>query len=170
MGLHGSEGGAHFLPECLALPKKPDLIPVYLRYEWKMWGLLRMEEVGEEQPFLEGNTPDYFGPFCYITQFPLQVTARNTEHPRGDWYGGNARKGNKKRWSEEWALILASERFSQLLVWFRVTWRNPYSCFSFGFRTVISLRFIEQTGCCPGHSDCSLNVAVNRGSYTRGIP
>lgn len=108
----------------------------------------------------------------------LHYTVPSTGHSKKYWapqrwlirWKGNARKGNKKWWSEEWALILASERFAQLLVWFRVTWRNPYSCFSFGFRTVISLRFIEQTGCCPGHSDCSLNVAVNRGSYTRGIP
>lgn len=47
-----------------------------------------MEGMGEEHPFLEGDTPDTWGPFCYIAQFPLQVAARSAGHPGDEKCGG----------------------------------------------------------------------------------
>lgn len=75
--------------ECghLALPGKPSPVPAHLRsndVSGKCEVCLRMEGMGEEHPFLERTTPDHFGLFCYIAQFPLQVAARNTGHPGDD--------------------------------------------------------------------------------------
>lgn len=88
MGFHG---GLHLLvaahsQRVYTLPCA-SLVPAHLRSNdtsGKCEVCLRMEGMGEEHSFLEGDTQDYFGPFCYIARFPLQVAARNTGHPGDD--------------------------------------------------------------------------------------